>query len=89
VEKRLKNVQGCFDVPEPARVMGKRVLLVDDVMTTGATAATCAKALKEAGAREVHVLTVARAGELESEPASLEMRGLAGTQHDTANPVTS
>ncbi len=77
VEKRLKNVQGCFDVPDPAQVMGKRILLVDDVMTTGATATTCAQALKEAGAREVHVLTVARAGELATEPASPEMRGLA------------
>jgi ComF family protein len=89
VEKRLQNVQGCFDVPEPAHVMGRRILLVDDVMTTGATAATCAQALKEAGAREVHVLTICRAGELATEPASLEMRGLAKQPGESSEPVSS
>jgi adenine/guanine phosphoribosyltransferase-like PRPP-binding protein len=39
---------------------GQRVLLVDDVMTTGSTAAACARALKMAGARQVVLLTVAR-----------------------------
>ncbi len=41
-------------------VQGKRILLIDDVMTTGATAASCAQALKQAGARRVALLTVAR-----------------------------
>ena len=41
-------------------VQGKRILLIDDVMTTGATAASCAAALKQAGARRVSLLTVAR-----------------------------
>jgi predicted amidophosphoribosyltransferase len=41
-------------------VEGKRILLIDDVMTTGATAASCAQALKRAGARNVALLTVAR-----------------------------
>jgi len=41
-------------------VQGKRILLIDDVMTTGATAASCAAALKQAGAGRVALLTVAR-----------------------------
>jgi ComF family protein len=41
-------------------VQGKRILLIDDVMTTGSTAAACASALKQAGARRVALLTVAR-----------------------------
>jgi adenine/guanine phosphoribosyltransferase-like PRPP-binding protein len=42
-------------------VQGKRILLIDDVMTTGSTAAACALALKRAGAKRVALLTVARA----------------------------
>ena len=60
-EERRRNVRGAFAVPRPARVAGRRVLLVDDVLTTGATADACARALRRAGAAEVGVLTVARA----------------------------
>ncbi len=45
---------------EARAVAGRRVLLVDDVLTTGATAAACSEALLEAGARAVHVLVLAR-----------------------------
>ncbi len=58
---RRKNVAGAFAVPRPERVRGLRVLLVDDVLTTGATANACAAALQAAGARSVSVLTLARA----------------------------
>lgn len=58
---RRKNVAGAFDVPEPQRVRGRRVLLIDDVLTTGATAHACAQALRDAGARRVWVATLARA----------------------------
>jgi predicted amidophosphoribosyltransferase len=57
---RRRNVLGAFRVPEPAHVAGRRVLLVDDVMTTGATVEACARALRRAGAAEVHVLALAR-----------------------------
>jgi len=59
--ERKKNVRGAFAVARPSEFSGLRVLLVDDVYTTGATVNECAKVLKSAGAREVLVLTVARA----------------------------
>lgn len=63
---RRRNVAGAFEVP-PARraqVAGRRILLIDDVMTTGATAEGCARALKAAGAVRVDVAVVARVKEL-------------------------
>jgi predicted amidophosphoribosyltransferase len=58
---RLDNVRGAFAVTLPERIRMKAVLLVDDVMTTGATVSACAEALKRAGARRVVVLALARA----------------------------
>jgi len=58
---RRANVDAAFRVRQGASLEGQRVLLVDDVMTTGATASACARALKQAGARYVAVLTLARA----------------------------
>ena len=60
-KQRQSNLHGAMQVADPAAVKGKGVLLVDDVMTTGATAQACALALSKAGARQVHVLTLARA----------------------------
>jgi ComF family protein len=56
--KRRANVRGVFKVK--MRLDGKSVLLVDDVLTTGATASACARALKRAGASHVAVLALAR-----------------------------
>ena len=56
--ERRKNVAGAFRVR--GRVEGLRILLIDDVMTTGATAGACAKELKRAGAKSVTLLTLAR-----------------------------
>ena len=50
---RRRNVLGAFKVPGPAAVKGKRILLLDDVLTTGATVEACARALKRAGAARV------------------------------------
>jgi ComF family protein len=57
---RRRNVRDAFAVHRRAGVAGHTVVLVDDVLTTGATAMACARRLGEAGAREVRLLTVAR-----------------------------
>jgi ComF family protein len=58
--ERWRNVSGAFSVARPEAVAGKRVLLIDDVATTGATLDACAQELLAAGAASVSGLTLAR-----------------------------
>jgi ComF family protein len=60
-QARRENVKGAFAIPKPERIAGKQIILVDDVMTTGATMTECAKALLDHGAESVDLLVVARA----------------------------
>ena len=59
--ERERNVRGAFAVSDRETIAGKRVILVDDVFTTGSTVAECARTLKKGGAEAVHIVTVARA----------------------------
>jgi ComF family protein len=59
--QRARNVQGAFAVTHPDALAGKRVVLVDDVFTTGSTVAECSRALLSGGAGAVFVATAARA----------------------------
>lgn len=57
--QRRANVLGAYKVSDPALVAGKRILLLDDIITTGATISECAKMLMAAGAKEVYGVAVA------------------------------
>jgi len=60
---RRTNLKNAFAVVKPQRLAGKKILLIDDVFTTGTTVNECARVLKKAGAVEVMVLTLARVKE--------------------------
>jgi len=59
-KKRRANISGVYRVPDQELVDGKRVLLIDDILTTGSTLDECARMLLDAGAREVLCATLAR-----------------------------
>ena len=59
--EREANVRGAFALADPAAVRGRKVILLDDVYTTGSTVAECSRVLRQAGAEVVYVITVARA----------------------------
>jgi ComF family protein len=61
LQARKQNVRGAFAVVKPRIVEGRQIVLIDDVMTTGATLAACATVLKKQGAARVYALAMARA----------------------------
>jgi len=63
-KERQRNVKGAFEVVKKDGIEGKKILLIDDVFTTGSTVAECAKALLKAGAKRVDVLTLAKVARL-------------------------
>ena len=63
---RRESVETAFAVAHPALIAGERILLIDDVFTTGSTVSACASALFAAGAEKVFVLTLARPLPLDS-----------------------
>jgi ComF family protein len=85
--QRRLNVRGAFEVSDPAAVTQKHVLLIDDIITTGATARAAAQALDRAGAASVWVATLARAGRVRDSRRVISARfddaeenlGMAGT----------
>lgn len=57
--ERIKNVRNAFTVDNEGSILGKRIILVDDVVTTGSTIRECAKTLKKAGVSHVYVISLA------------------------------
>jgi len=70
--QRRENIRGAFVVAKPGEVIGRKVLLVDDVFTTGTTVSECARVLRRAGASKVYVATVARTLKAEAQHAIQE-----------------
>ena len=75
---RLGNVRGAFARASGVSVQGARILLVDDLMTTGATLAECARVLRRGGAHTVVALTLARAGYGDDDNGASALPHLAG-----------
>jgi ComF family protein len=73
--KRRANVRGAFSTARGKPLQGMRVLLVDDVVTTGATASACARVLKRAGAAHVALLALARTDRRQSVELSFTAAG--------------
>ncbi len=56
---RIKNIKKAFEIRNNKLIEGKNILLVDDVITTGATVGECSNVLKKAGARDIYVTALA------------------------------
>jgi len=59
-KERTENIKNSFSVVNPEKISGKTIILIDDIMTTGATISEAAKTLKNSGAKKVIGLVVAR-----------------------------
>ena len=67
VAQRRANVLGAYEVIQPERIAGKRILLLDDILTTGATASECARVLLTAGAKQVQFAAIAAANKKQTD----------------------
>ena len=59
-QKRYLNLKNAFKIIDPEKIRQKRILLIDDIATTGATIFECAEVLREAGASEIFAVVLAR-----------------------------
>ena len=59
-QKRLNNVKNAFKVQKQDIIKGKKIIILDDIYTTGSTVNECSKVLKQAGAKEIFVIIIAR-----------------------------
>ena len=84
--QRRENVRGAFSVSDTAAVAGRNILLIDDIMTTGATARAAAQALLRAGADSVWVATLARARQAAGESAG-PFRGADDLKYPAGGPA--
>jgi ComF family protein len=83
--QRRMNVRGAFEVSDPAAVTMKHVLLIDDILTTGATVRAAALALAQAGAASVYVATLARAGRVrDSRRGAIARIDIVDTLHEAS-----
>ena len=58
-EERMQNVKGIYQIQNKTMIQNKRIILFDDIYTTGSTVNECSKILKENGAKEILVITLA------------------------------
>jgi ComF family protein len=84
---RRANLRGSFQVHRPEQLAGKRILLIDDVFTTGSTLRAAAEVLKAAGARHVSALTLARVDRAISSRSALKSAAAAWGQQPTIQPA--
>jgi ComF family protein len=85
--ERRANLRGSFKVDQPERIAGKRILLIDDVFTTGSTLRAAAAVLKAAGAAHVAALTLARVDRAISNRTALKSAAAAWGQMPSSRPA--
>lgn len=59
-EQRIKNIQNVYAITNMQKVVDKKILILDDIYTTGSTVRECSKTLQEAGAKEIGIVTIAK-----------------------------